>query len=383
MDFNVVTDPQALSGLAEALRTEPRIALDCEAAGFHRYRDSLCLVQLSTPTETFLLDPLVSDPTEVLRGPLEDPQVKVVMHGADFDIRLLHRDLGIRLQGLFDTQTAASLLGASAIGLASLLEEHLDVKLAKEHQRADWAQRPLPEELLRYAAADTQHLLALAEILAGELRGRERESWAEEEFRVMEGLRWEEDETDPVTRVKGARQLSPREIMALRAALKWRDGIARDRDRAPFRVVGDAVLMAVIKDPPRSVEALGALKGMSPRLAKQMGKFLLADLEKVDSLPDDDVLPFPRWNRNGPGRPSPEEEAAADRVRAFRTELSADLGLERGVLLSNGQISAIVRATPRTLEALRAVSGIRTWQVDLLGEEVLRILKDHYKEEPF
>ncbi len=377
MKYSLVTDPQALSDLAEALKTEPRFALDCEAAGFHRYRDSLCLVQLSTPTWTFLLDPMVSDPSDVLRGPLEDPEVEVVMHGADYDIRLLHRDLGIQLRGLFDTQTGASLLGASAIGLAALLEEHLDVKLAKEHQRADWAQRPLPEELLRYAAADTQHLLALAEIIAGELRDRDRESWANEEFRVMEGLRWEEDETDPVTRVKGARQLSPRELMALRAALRWRDEIARDRDRAPFRVVGDAVLMAVIKDRPLSVEALGALKGMSPRLAKQKGRFLLADLEKVDSLPDDDVLPFPRWNRNGPGRPSPEEEAAADRVRAFRTELSAELGLERGVLLSNGQILEIVRATPKTLEDLRAVSGIRTWQVDLLGEEALRLLRDH------
>ena len=298
------------------------------------------------------------------------------MHGADYDIRLLHRDLGIRLQGLFDTQTAASLLGASAIGLASILEEHLDVKLAKEHQRADWAQRPLPEELLKYAAADTQHLLALAELLAGKLRERGREGWAEDEFRAMEGLQWEEDDTDPVTRVKGARQLSPREIMALRAALEWRDGIARDRDRAPFRVVGDAVLMAIVKDPPPSVEELSNLKGMSPRLAKKMGKLLLADLEKVDSLPDDDVLPFPRWNRNGPGRPSPEEEATADRIRAVRTEMSAELGLDRGVLLSNGQISEIVRATPKTLEALKAVSGIRSWQAELLGEEVLGILSD-------
>ncbi len=66
------------------------------------------------------------------------------MHGADFDLRLLHRDLGIRLRGLFDTQAAATLLGATSIGLAALLEEHLGVKLSKEHQRADWAQRPLP-----------------------------------------------------------------------------------------------------------------------------------------------------------------------------------------------------------------------------------------------
>jgi ribonuclease D len=296
------------------------------------------------------------------------------MHGADYDLRLLDRDLGIRVRGLFDTQAAASLLGASSIGLAALLEERLDVRLAKEHQRADWAQRPLPDELLAYAASDTQHLLPLGKLLAKELEEMGRDEWAEEEFRALEEIRWEEDDSDPVTRVKRARHLSPRQVMALRSALEWRDTIARRRDRAPFRVVGDAVLLAVVQDPPPSVEALGALKGMSPRLAKQEGKNLLDALRRLEALPEEEVQPHPRWNRNGFGRPTPEEEAAADRIRSLRTTRSEELGLERGVLLSNGQISAIVRARPRNLEALRTLDGIRRWQADLLGEEILRLL---------
>jgi ribonuclease D len=375
MKYSLVSDPRALSELAGALRSESRIALDCEAAGFHRYSDRLCLIQLSTPTRTFLLDPMASDPREVMSPTLEDPEVEVVMHGSDYDIRLLQRDLGIRLRGLFDTQTAASLLGAPAIGLASLLEEHLGVKLAKEHQRADWAQRPLPEELLDYAAEDTRHLLALREILGRELHDRGRDGWASEEFRVLEGIQWAQDDADPVTRVKGARHLPLRELMALRAALGWRDGIARERDRAPFRVVGDAVLMGVIQERPKSAEALAALKGMSPRLAQQEGQRLLNDLRRVDALEDDALLPYPRWNRNGLGRPTPEEEEVADRIRALRTARSQELGLERGVLLSNGQISEIVRAAPGSLESLKTVTGIREWQVGLLGVEILRLLE--------
>jgi ribonuclease D len=374
MDYRLVSDPRTQTDLSHELREEPRIALDCEAAGFHRYTDRLCLVQLTTSRDTYLLDPLASDPSKILRPVLEDPNVEVVMHGADYDLRLLDRDLGIRVKGLFDTQTAASLLGASSIGLAALLEERLDVRLAKEHQRADWAQRPLPDELLAYAASDTQHLLALGELLAKDLEELGRSDWAQEEFRALEEIRWEEDDSDPVTRVKGARHLSPRQVMALRAALEWRDAIARKRDRAPFRVAGDAVLLAIVQDPPPSVEALAALKGMSPRLAKQEGNKLLDALKPMDALPEDEVQPHPRWNRNGFGRPTPEEEAAADRIRSLRTARAQELGLERGVLLSNGQISVIVRAMPRNLEALRSLEGIRRWQANLLGEEILRLL---------
>jgi len=376
MTYRLIADDSALLDVSPQLQSQSRIALDCEAAGFHRYTDRLCLVQLSTPGETFLFDPLGADPSGVLRPILEDPEIQVVMHGADFDLRLLHRDLGIRVQGLFDTQAAATLLGATAIGLASLLEEHLNEKLSKEHQRADWARRPLPDGFLDYAANDTRHLLALGETLAGKLDEAGRGSWAREEFRFLETIRWEDDQTDPVTRFKGARHLTPRQVTSLRATLMWRDRIAKARDRAPFRVVGDSVLAAVVMERPGSVGALADLKGMSPHLAQQHGRELLEELVRVEGLPDDDLQPYPRGNRNGPGRLTPEEEALADGIRALRNARSEDLGLEKGVLLSNARISGIIRSAPPSLEALRAIPGVRGWQAEILGAEILRILEN-------
>ena len=82
-------------------------------------------------------------PDIVLRGALEDPKVEVLMHGGDYDLRLLDRDLGILPVRLFDTQVAAALTGEPAIGLSALLEKYVGVKLAKKYQRADWAARPL------------------------------------------------------------------------------------------------------------------------------------------------------------------------------------------------------------------------------------------------
>ena len=106
-------------GLSKALETASRFALDCEAAGFHRYSDRLCLVQVTVSEDTWVVDPLAFDVTPVLRAPIEDPAKAVVMHGADFDLRLLSRDVGIRLRGLVDTQIQAQLIGEESLGLSS------------------------------------------------------------------------------------------------------------------------------------------------------------------------------------------------------------------------------------------------------------------------
>ncbi|MGW8267621.1 MAG: ribonuclease D [Longimicrobiales bacterium] len=375
MDYDLIDTPEALPRAAALLAETSRISLDCEAAGFHRYSDRLCLVQLSTPRANLILDPLSLDLTTLLRPLLEDPEVQVVMHGADYDIRLLDRDLGIRLRGLFDTQAAASLLGAKALGLAALLEEHLGVKLPKTHQRADWAQRPLPRGMLEYAAADTRHLPSLADLLAQGLREKGREEWAREEFEVLEGIRWEEEQTDPVTRVKGARELVPRALGGLREALAWRDEIAKSKDRAPFRVVGDQALLEIVVTRPPSVEELARLKGVSPHLARQHGRDLLDRLERVDGLPAEALVRYPRLRGDGAGRPTPEEEALANRIRDLRTEKARELGLDRGILLSNAQIAELVRRGPRTVDELAAIPGIRKWQAEVLGTEVLRVVK--------
>lgn len=376
MTYTLVDTVETLAEVKASLQGVHRIALDCEAAGFHRYSDRLCLLQLSTPNSTFLLDPLALDLSETLKPTLEDPKVQVVMHGADFDLRLLDRDLGIHLQGLFDTQAAATLLGASSIGLAALLEEHLNIKLSKAHQRADWAQRPLPDGMLSYAASDTRHLSTLADILQTGLEEKGRMEWAREEFRLLESIRWEgEEQGDPVIKVKGARELPPRQVTALREALSWRDGIAKARDKAPFRIAGDQVLMALVLERPGDLEELGEMKGLSPRLAQNNGRDLLNRLARVDELPEEDLTPYPRFRGNGLGRPTPEEEALANEIRNLRTEKAEELEVDRGVLLSNAQIMEIVRSLPATMEGLGEIPGIRRWQREIVGRDVLKVVE--------
>src|SRR4029079_2620570 len=150
-------------------------------------------------------DPLVGVSLEPLRPLLQDRGVAKVMHGADYDLRLLARDHAVDVAGVFDTMIAARLTGERAFGLAALLEKHLGVRLDKSHQRADWSRRPLPPAMAAYAVEDTRHLAELGTRLRARLAELSRLSWAEEEFRRLEGVRWAESaEPEPWRKIKGA-----------------------------------------------------------------------------------------------------------------------------------------------------------------------------------
>lgn len=368
---------EGLARVARSLAGAGDLAVDCEAAGYHRYSDRLCLVQLSTRSETFVLDPLAADLGPHLRPHLEDPTRRVLMHGGSYDLRLLRRDLDIAVARLADTQVAAGFLGEPATGLQTLLDKHLGVRIAKKYQRADWARRPLARDMIDYAAGDTRHLHRLAAVLEDALRDMGRLHWAEEECRwqVTSAAETAEPESppDPVTRFKGARRMDARTVTALREAIAWRDRIARSLDRAPFRVATDAALLAAVAARPASVGQLADVKGFSPRLAARSGRTLLDALGRVRRMPNRDLRPYP-VGRKGRGRPTPEEEAALDRITAVRNTVAAELELDRGRVMANHLLREVVAVRPDSAGALEAMPGVRGWQVEILGRRLLDAL---------
>jgi ribonuclease D len=379
MSFIHIGSSGDAGALQDDLQSARRLALDCEAAGFHRYSDRLCLLQLTTHRHTYIIDPLSFDPGDVLRGPLESPDVEVVMHGADFDLRLLSRDLGIEMKGLFDTQIAAQLIGEASIGLAALLESRLGVSLSKKYQRADWAERPLATGMLEYAADDTRYLMQLADLLVQELANADRTEWAAEECGALEvaagGYSSEPSEPeDPVTRVKGARKLETRQVAAIRAALEWRDEIARRLDRAPFRVIGDGPLIEAVAARPRGIRDLSGIKGFPARLANEEGTGLIERLDAIAAASEEELRPYPKASRDGQGRPAPEVEALAERLKAVRNRRADELGLPRGTLLANAVVMEVARVAPTDLAELGRIEGMRRWRTGALGKDLLAVI---------
>src|SRR6266850_885180 len=255
--------PEAVERFLAEISDIKELALDTEGASFHRFLDRIYLLQLSTRDRSAIIDPLPIGSPARLGDLVQNKDIEVVFHDADYDLRLLHQDYGWHVTNIFDTRIASQLLGIKSFGLAALLEQYFDVKLDKKHQRADWSMRPLSPDMLEYAAQDTRFLLQLKDHMKGELDRRGRLHWAEEEFARLEGTRWEAEESmEGFLRLKGARDLSRRELAVLREVANWRDTVAAELDRATFRVMGNEVLLELARKAPRNTSELGTIKGM-------------------------------------------------------------------------------------------------------------------------
>jgi ribonuclease D len=363
-----------LERLFQRLEGEPLLAVDTEAASFHRFHDRVYLLQLSSRRETAVVDPLAVTSLAPLAAVLADPGVEIVFHDADYDLRLLHLEYGLGVTNLFDTRVAAQLLNEPGVGLAALLEKYLGVKLDKRYQRADWSARPLSREMLEYAAADTHHLPALRDLLRSQLQARGRLEWAEEEFALVTGVRWAPPEPDePVyLRMKGAKALPGRALAVLRELFEWRDQLARRTDKAAFRILNNEPMLAMAMAPPADLSELKAVRGIGADQAERRGREILAAVQRGLAVPEADL---PRVERP-PRRPAdPAYEARLERLKAARNLLAIQYELAPGVLCPNGTLEAIARINPATVEELSKVPELRHWQVREIGGGLIAALQ--------
>jgi ribonuclease D len=366
-----------LEALFARLRTAPLLAVDTEAASFHRYTDRVYLLQVSSRDETAVVDPLAVQSLAPLADVLADPAIEIVFHDADYDLRLLDREYGYHANNIFDTRVAAQLLNEPGVGLAALLERYLGVKLDKRFQRADWSARPLSAEMLAYAASDTRYLPPLRDILKAQLEARGRLAWAEEEFALLDHIRWSPPDGEPAyLRLKGAKALKGRELAILRELYQWREGVAQRADRATFRILNNEPMLLMARQPPADLVALKAIPGIGGEQAERRGRDILAAVKRGQDVPDRDL---PRVER-GPRRAyDPAFEARLERLKAVRNLSAVRLDLAPGVLCPNGTLEAIARSNPMSLVELAAVPELRRWQRDEVGTELLAAVKEPAK----
>jgi ribonuclease D len=363
-----------LEALFERLRREPLLALDTEAASFHRYTDRVYLLQVSSRDETAVVDPLATRGLGPLESVLADPDIEIVFHDADYDLRLLNREYGFQATSLFDTRVAAQLLNEPGVGLAALLEKYLGVRLDKRFQRADWSARPLSAPMLEYAASDTRHLPALRDILKAQLEAKGRLGWAMEEFALLDDIRGTPSDTEPgYLRIKGAKALKGRQLAVLRELFAWREGVAQRADRATFRVLNNEPMLALAKQPPTELAALKAVPGISADQVERRGRDILAAVRRGLEVPDRDL---PRIERSPRRAFDAAFDARLERLQAARNRLATELDLQPGVLCPNGTLEAIAKVNPTTLEDMSRLPELRRWQHRTIGEALLAALKD-------
>lgn len=358
---------EPLAAAMETLSRQPIVAVDTEADSLHSYFDKVCLIQITAADEDFVVDPLAKIDLERFGAILGDPAIRKVFHGGDYDLRIMNRDFGWLVRNLVDTSVCAQLLGYEAFGLAALLERHFGVKLNKAHQRADWAMRPLPADMLDYAAMDTRYLAGLAERLEGELRALGRWEWALEEFERMENIRFRESEEDPEPwrKMKNISGLDRRSLAVLHQLYFWRDALARKADRPTFRVIGNESIIEIAKEKPGTVRELAALKSVSRYHSDRYGGEIVRLVRAALDVPEESL---PEKGERKPWIRDKALEARIEKLKKVRDRFARELKIEPSVLAPRHVLAAI--ATEGHLD----VPAMRNWQRGVMGEELKKLL---------
>ena len=373
--------PESTARFLREISATREIAVDTEGASFHRFVDRIYLLQISTREQSAIIDPLAVPQLDGLGALMERRDVEIVFHDADYDLRLLRQDYGWDVVRIFDTRVAAQLLGIRAFGLAALLERYFGVKLEKKYQRADWSLRPLTPGMIEYAAQDTMHLLDLRDRMRDELARAGRLAWAEEEFEIVQSVRWGPDDPDTAfLRIKGTRDLTRRELAVFRELVHWRDRVAAELDRATFRVVGTEPLLEIAHRQPRDRKGLAGVKGMPKGMIDQQAGDIFAAIDRGLAVPDADLPRFPkgrRWDRD------PDFDARVSALKTARDAMAQRLDLDPGVLCAKDRLEAVARRNPDAPEQLLEIAELRQWQKEVLGASFLDALKPHRGDSPY
>ena len=358
-----------LEGAARILGRAKIIGVDLEADSMYHYFEKVCLLQIATESAAYVVDPLALRDLSALRPIFSNPRIRKIFHGADYDVRSLHRDFRFEVENLFDTQLACKFLGFRENGLEALLRSRFQVKLNKKYQRADWSQRPLSPEMVEYAAMDGRYLIPLARLLEKELGEKGRLSWVEEECLFLSKVRFMPPSHAPLyLRVKGAFLLDPRSLAVLEALLGFREAQAKKADLPPFKVLGNEPLLELAMKKPLGLEELETGKVLSRRQIDKYGAPLLQEIHRAMSVPDEDLPVYPRASR--PEVSSPVRK----RVNALKTwrEMRAKaLEMEPGVLLNNALINDLALKNPQSVKEMEEIPGLKKWRQSHFGREIL------------
>ncbi len=350
----MIDTQEQLAAYLPVVRAADWIAVDTEADSLHAYPEKVCLIQISTSASDRLVDPLADIDINPLLDALTGHQL--IMHAADYDLRLLFKHHAFTPGSIFDTMLAARLLGYREFGLGALVEKILEVKLDKGPQKADWARRPLTERMLNYARNDTHYLKKLANHLTRDLTEKHRLEWHREWCArlITDCSRAPEEDGDTVWRIKGSHVLSRAGLAALRELWQWREDEAIKANRPPFFVLAHEKMVAIAEAAAtrQPVEPLFP-RHLSPRRQEGIVKALRAAFIRP---PDT----YPQILRHRSRRPTEAERRRYHELEERRDAAAHSLGIDPTIIASRAVLGELARDWEQFAPALMK------WQRTLL-----------------
>lgn len=349
------------------LSEQPRISVDTESNSLHAYREQVCLVQFSTPSTDYLLDPFVFNDLSALAPLFSSPGQEKIFHAAEYDLICLKRDFGFEFAHLFDTMYAARVLGYSLVGLDNMLSEKLGIRVDKRHQKADWGARPLTPAQIDYARLDTHYLFQLRDILETELVQKGRLELAREDFARACKVELPREKVNGASwrRFSTRKDVSLRELTILSELCGFRDQVAEHLDRPPFKVLDDETLLAIARNlPEKDVDLAGI--GLSPKQIRLWGGEILAATRRGANAP--------LVTREQIRRPTDTVLRRLEKLKNWRKSTAKEMGVESDIVLPKTYLNALADHPPKNRSELEAALAESAWRFHQFGSQLLRIL---------
>jgi ribonuclease D len=348
----LIDTAEALDAALPLLAPHPRIPIDTEADSLHCYFEKLCLIQISVPGHDLLIDPLAGFSLAPLFAAWAGREL--IIHGADYDLRLLRRVGFAGPARVFDTMIAARLCGIAEFSLSALIRRYFGVELSKASQKANWARRPLPPQMAEYAVKDTHYLLEIVAILEAELIRLGRLEWLHQscEKAIVATTITKERDPDELWRITGSKDLRGRASAILRALWHWREEEAKVVDRPTFHILhGEQLLHAAAQfDRGHDVD-FTQLHGARRR------RFYEA-VEQAKALPESE---WPQIIRKFRPRPTRDEEIRFRDLKKKRDDIAADLQLDPSLLAPKSLLESWAAQPAET------AARMMPWQRAVLG----------------
>lgn len=372
--FIYVDTANELEELTAELEKADRIALDTEADSLHHYYAKVCLIQISFDGRNYIIDPLSAIDLSVFLKTLSNKPI--ILHGADYDLRMLRNSFGFRPQrDVFDTMLAAQLLGYTEFGLTPLVQRYFNVTLGNLGKKTDWSHRPLTPAQLQYACEDTHYLGTLADRLLAELQVKGREQWHREscERIVMATQLDKPRDFDRLWRIKGVHLLDRPQMALLREIWHWRENEAQQADIPPFKVIGNQKILELVLWVSQYPDA--PLRE-GPKLPRNCVGSRLKYLEKA--IHKAQYLPPSEWPQSirtpKPPPPAPNCKHQTELLIRECAEMAEALEITPSVLATRAALTAVTHHRPQSIKEVMACSSMMHWQAELMWPAIQRVL---------
>ncbi len=375
MHYNLIETLKDLKKFTESIKNAKKIAVDMEADSMFHYENRVCLIQIGAMKKTALIDTIKVRNLDTLKPFFLDEKIEKIFHGADYDIRCLYRDFKIEINNLFDTELAARFLGIEHTNLKDMLKNYFDVETDKRFQKKDWSKRPLPKEMLDYAAKDASYLLKLSIILKDELKKRKKMAWVKDECENLSRVRFAQNDKEHLfLKFKGAGKLTRKELNILESILLFREKIAKKENLPPFKIFSNKSILNIIYKKVKTEEDI-----KKKIVSKNINKYreeIAKSIAKATKIKKEDSLVYPQ-NKKILNYNSTE---IVKKIKSYIRKKAKELDIAEPMLLNRSQIFSIVKKLPNSLKELKDLNILKKWQFKIINKDLIKILKEYNKK---